>query len=269
MSDHERPFIEEGSQFGISREVFAEMSEEDQRELMIQWFHFHFEDPVQETPRIDGEYVYPWGGPFDAREQIWENFEGIASEELIESVSDHFEQEGYEWAPTSRGNFYDHPETDEPAEPAQLELFSDEPNDRYGSTEDYEARAQATAAIEELRSLLETPREIGPGHNKPPDDDAEPDEVGELRPALQELSAELGKTSPTISLVKHWAAPLREALVASAKWGLKKIDQAVDGALKAVGAGAVGWLGIHYSDLLRVAYDAVVHWLSIVTTAPF
>ena len=35
--DYERPFLEDGSQFGISQDAFAEMEPAEQRELMIQW----------------------------------------------------------------------------------------------------------------------------------------------------------------------------------------------------------------------------------------
>jgi hypothetical protein len=40
--DYERPFMEDGSQFGISQATFAEMEPADQRELMIQWFFQKF-----------------------------------------------------------------------------------------------------------------------------------------------------------------------------------------------------------------------------------
>ena len=126
MSDYDRPFIEDGSQFGVSRSVFAEMAEEEHRELMIEWFHFNFEDPVNETPRLDGEYVYLWGRPFDAREQLWEKFEDLVSEETIESVAKHVERNGTgDWAPTSRGQFYEHPEPDDEPEPPSIEIYLD------------------------------------------------------------------------------------------------------------------------------------------------
>jgi hypothetical protein len=245
------------------------MTEEEQRELMIEWFHFNFEDPVNETPRDDGEYIYPWGGPFDAREQLGDKFGDLVSEDLIESVAEHVEQVGVtDWAPTGRGEFYDHPEPDEPDEPIQLALFPDEPNERYGSTEDHEARALAREAVEELREFLEAPRDIGPGHNHPPDEATEPEEIRELRPALQELAEELAKPNPTISVIKRWATPLRDALIASTRWGLKKIDKALDAAAAAAGGGGVVWLATH-NDQLHKAFDAIVHWLDVVTTSPF
>src|ERR1700733_8633868 len=94
MSERNRAFIEDGSQFGISRAAFAETAEEEQRELMFEWFSQNFEDPVNETPRMDGEYIYIWGGPFNAREQLWEKFEDLISHEVIETVATQIERDG-------------------------------------------------------------------------------------------------------------------------------------------------------------------------------
>jgi hypothetical protein len=113
--------------------------------------------------------------------------------------------------------------------------------------------------------LLDTPRPIGIGHNRPPDEDEEPEEIKELRPAIRELSAELAKPNPVISQVKRWATPLRNALILSSKWAFKKIDKALDGAATAAGATGVAWIGAHYSESLHQAFEAVVNWLDIVT----
>ena len=63
--DYEQPFIEDGSQFGISQSTFAEMDPAEQRELMISWFFQNFEDPVNQTPwdSETKEYMYIWVAP--------------------------------------------------------------------------------------------------------------------------------------------------------------------------------------------------------------
>jgi hypothetical protein len=43
------PFLEDGSQFGVSRSSFRRIRKAEKRELMIQWFHQNFEDPAQHT----------------------------------------------------------------------------------------------------------------------------------------------------------------------------------------------------------------------------
>jgi hypothetical protein len=52
--------LEDGSQFGISLAAFEGMEEDEQRELMLQWFYENFEDPQNETLRDDEtkEYLY-------------------------------------------------------------------------------------------------------------------------------------------------------------------------------------------------------------------
>jgi len=49
------------------------------------------------------------------------------------------------------------------SEPPSLDIYLDEPSNRYGSPEEREARPRAREAIEELRRALERPRIIGIG----------------------------------------------------------------------------------------------------------
>jgi hypothetical protein len=200
---------------------------------------------------------------------LWDKFGDIVSEALIDDVVKEVERGGtVDWAPGPNSPFYEHDE--ESPEPPSLDAYLDERSDRYGSPEEHAARARAREAIDDLRQALEPPRVVGIGHNQPPDDEAEePEEIKELRPALQELSAELAKANPAIALVKHWATPLREALIASTRWGLKKIDGAIDAGLKAGAVAGVGWLAAQYSEPLHKAFDAVVAWLDTAAKSLF
>src|SRR6516164_4356205 len=49
---------------------------------MVDWFFANFEDPAESTP-YDGGYVYIWGGPYDAREELNEAFGVVATERAI------------------------------------------------------------------------------------------------------------------------------------------------------------------------------------------
>lgn len=280
MSDYDRPFLEDGSQFGISRDGFEQMDQDEQREWMLAWFHHNFEDPQNQTP-YDSDtkgYMYLWGGPYDAKEQLWEKFGDIVPEALIDDVAEEIGRDGTaDWAPAPNSPFYDDgrdDEDEEQPEPPSLDIYLDEPSDRYGSPEEREARARAREAIEELRRALERPRIIGIGHNRPPpEEEKEPEGIKELRPALQELSTELAKPNPDIALVKRWATPLRDALVATAKWSAKKIDIALDEAAKtagqAIGVGVVSIVGLHYYPAMVTAFEAVTNWLEIAAKALF
>ena len=238
-----RPFLEDGSQFGVSRTAFRRMRKAEKLELMIGWFHQNFEDPAQSTPyeSAEGGYQWIWGGPYEARDELYSKFGDIVSESFIEEAVKEIESDGIvDWAPVHTGDDYDEPEP--PEDPISLDIYLDEPSDRYGSLEEQEVRARAREAIDELREALERPRPVGIGHNRPPEEEEEPEEIAELRPAIAELSAELAKPSPTIALIKRWATPLRSALIACAQWGLKKIDGGIDATVKAGMVGGAGWL---------------------------
>lgn len=265
-----RPFLEAGSQFGVSRTAFRRMRKAEKLELMIGWYHLNFEDPAQSTPyeSAEGGYQWIWGGPYEARDELYSKFGDIVSESFIEEAVKEIESDGIvDWAPVHTGDDYDEPEP--PEDPISLDIYLDEPSDRYGSLEEQEVRARAREAIDELREALERPRPVGIGHNRPPEEEEEPEEIAELRPAIAELSAELAKPSPTIALIKRWATPLRSALIACAQWGLKKIDGGIDATVKAGMVGGAGWLVAQYSEPLHKAYDAVIAWLDVAAKSLF
>lgn len=265
-----RPFLEDGSQFGVSRTAFRRMRKAEKLELMISWFHQNYEDPAQSTPyeSAEGGYQWIWGGPYDASEQLYNKFGDIVSEKLIEEAAAEIERDGLlDWAPVHTSDDYEDAEPQD--EPTSLDIFLDEPGPRYGTPQDREARARARAALDQLRPALDRPRPIGIGHNRPPEEEEEPDEIKELRRAIPELSAELAKTTPSISSVKRWATPLRNAVIISSKWAWKKIDKGVDAAATAAGAGGIAWIGAHYSNSLRNAFEAIVNWLEIAAKTLF
>ena len=70
---------------------------------MVAWFRDHYEDPVENTPYCseEGGYIYIWGGPYDAREEIEGHFatqQGAFSEdewgEIIAAAVDEVEEDG-------------------------------------------------------------------------------------------------------------------------------------------------------------------------------
>jgi hypothetical protein len=67
---------------------------------MVDWFRANFEDPAESTP-YDGGYVYIWGGPHNAREELDEAFGVVATERAIEAAIAQIESEGFEWAPAA------------------------------------------------------------------------------------------------------------------------------------------------------------------------
>jgi hypothetical protein len=66
---------------------------------MTRWFYTNFESPECNMPREDGEFVFVWGGPYDAREEINNAFGATANERTIEEAIKQIENVGTVWAP--------------------------------------------------------------------------------------------------------------------------------------------------------------------------
>jgi hypothetical protein len=69
-------------------------------EAIVKWFFENFEDPANETPydsEDGGGYVYVWGGPYDAEEEIYDAFDKI-DDDLVRDAVIEIESDGWEWA---------------------------------------------------------------------------------------------------------------------------------------------------------------------------
>jgi hypothetical protein len=69
---------------------------------ILEWFHDNFEDPAESTPWDEGEYIYIWGGPYGAREEINAAFSDRVAERTIEAAIEQVERRGCVWAPSYR-----------------------------------------------------------------------------------------------------------------------------------------------------------------------
>lgn len=259
------PFLEDGSQFGVSRTQFRRMKKAEKRELMVEWFKQNYEDPAERTSYVSAEGGYLWnhGGPYDAREQLSDMFGSFVSEKLIEEVAEEVESDGItDWAPTHDDyqDDYDLPEDPRPS----FEDFSDQPNELYGSQQDLEARERARNVLKELLDMLDLPKPIGMGHNNPPEALDDTEIVEGLREPVAALHAEFSKPNPSIAFINAAGAALGKAALASIKWGGKKIDLAIDTSIKA-GIPSVGAVvAATYNDQIHKAIDVVISWLKIV-----
>jgi hypothetical protein len=71
-------------------------------ELMVQWFLQNFEDPVQNMPWDEGEYVFVWGGPFYTREVLEDVFGAVVTPQAIEQAVAKIEEDGgLQWSHTA------------------------------------------------------------------------------------------------------------------------------------------------------------------------
>jgi hypothetical protein len=67
---------------------------------MVEWFLTNFEDPAERTPWDEGEYVFIWGGPYYARDELESAFGNVATERAIAAAVDHIEEDGIMWVPS-------------------------------------------------------------------------------------------------------------------------------------------------------------------------
>lgn len=258
------PFLEDGSQFGVSRTQFRRMRKAEKRELMVQWFRQNFEDPAERTSYVSAEGGYLWnhGGPHDAREQLFDMFGTMVSEKLIEEVAEEVEADGVtDWA-SAHDDYQDDDEllTDAPS----LEDYSDQPTDQYGSPQDLEARERARAVLQDLLSMLDAPKPAGIGHNNPPEGIEDTEATEALRKDVVALHVEFGRPNPSISFVKKLGTAIGKAALASIKWAGKKVDLAINTTIT-TGIPAIGVIvGATYNDQIHKAIDAVRVWLEIV-----
>jgi hypothetical protein len=78
----------------------ANLENHEALEVITEWFHSNFEEPVQATPRLDGEYLYIWGGPYDARDEISDAFGDQVSEAVIDAAVNAVQAgDVLDWAP--------------------------------------------------------------------------------------------------------------------------------------------------------------------------
>lgn len=78
------------------------MSDEEKTEYMKEWFHSRYEDPVNHTPYMtsEGGYIWIYGGPFDAQEELENEFFEFVDELLIEELSEELSDESFQWTRT-------------------------------------------------------------------------------------------------------------------------------------------------------------------------
>jgi hypothetical protein len=203
-------------------------------EEMEDWFRENFEDPQNETPYDSetGEYQYIWGGPFDASDMIESQFGDQYEPKWIEAAVENVTSDGtYDWAPTSAGEFYEPPE-DEGAD------TEDESAPEAGDGRP-EISAKILSKLDALEAALAelTPAPPNIGHNLPPDEVGLPpyDEQSrrDLEDAARQTRDEVASDAPNTQRLNATQSTFRKIGAAILKWIGKKLDLAVDEAIKA------------------------------------
>lgn len=102
-------YYETGSQFPMSREALRDAGRDTQLEVMESWFREQFEDPAERTPyeSAEGGYIWIWGGPYDAHEELETEFGDLVPDDVIDELAEDLEGECSQWAPTPSPEDYD------------------------------------------------------------------------------------------------------------------------------------------------------------------
>ncbi|TCP38067.1 hypothetical protein [Rhodovulum marinum] len=251
----------------------------DQVEFITLWFRALFEDPQNEMPYADKEdpgdsaYRYPWGGPFDARDEIGDHFGGLASEEAIEAAIEEVERDGIiEWAPGPN-----HPER----RALEAEAMEDDAWDTppptlqeiqqrldagvvpsFGDPFERQQRDALRRELAELRTLLThpTPQHGGMGHNRPPESLTLDVEVKvEVIQAIDRMDSELAREEPDLGVIARAVGTLKKIVVAGAALTAGGFMAAAGTDLYAKVADGTVWARIN-----SVA-DSTLEWLNTVT----
>ncbi|TVM15796.1 hypothetical protein DPQ33_13915 [Oceanidesulfovibrio indonesiensis] len=100
MSRKKEKYYWQESDRYVSVNELADLSVEEQIEVMRYWFKKHYENPVDRMPyeSKEGGYIYISGGPYDAREELSEEFQDMASQMAINKLVEELEEESMEWA---------------------------------------------------------------------------------------------------------------------------------------------------------------------------
>jgi len=296
MARKPRYFSDDDSDVGVTPSELKRMGRARQKEYVRHWFHRNFEDPAQETPfnSQEGGYLFIWGGPYDAHEQLFDEFGSIIAEERIEEIANEIINDDgiHDWAPGG-----DHPNTRQREEEWRAEHGESEENDNsfqvetlekiiehletgmkpsYGDGYEVDQRRKIQDRLDQLRLSLTktTPPHGGIGHNQPPPDDDSPQVIVivEIRDAEKSIRTELAKPQPNALEVAKATSRLRSAL----GWLGKKIDTAANsfaqgfgktlGATAAVAVVAGAALLVpSLMQLLTEIIQRVTEWLSYIT----
>jgi len=85
------------------------MSPLEQAGAMEEWFRQNYENPAERTPfeSREGGYIWIWGGPYDALEELGDKFGEFVSDEVIQELAEELDGECPEWGPAPKPSDYD------------------------------------------------------------------------------------------------------------------------------------------------------------------
>jgi hypothetical protein len=265
-----RPIYINEEHGSYTRTEFRRLRNVEKLELMEAWFRERFEDPSNETPRPEGEFLFVWGGPYDTNDAVQGGeFADLVPYHLMETLITKLNQECWEWAPTARyqNNPRDDDEDRDTTSVAPVEL---------GSPEELAYRDEVRQRLDHLEAIIaDRPKKHGRiGHNQPPegleDDEDDKARIEALKDAIASIRAELAKPVPELAEVADKTEAIKGIRTRLAAAVTRKIDMATDEFARKLGQSAGGlpfWFGVYTA--ICDATMAVQHWLNSLHFWPF
>lgn len=274
--EHEPDFNEESPEnlrqrFKNNPEITQALTKATLVRYLVDWFHYFFEDPANETPynSREGGYLFIKGGPYNAEEELRDNFEDVVPEDALMAAVEEIQSDGlFDWAPSPRHqasvDFYedaiadDYPSDGELTFEALSEIAVSEPSSGIGSPEEKTVRADVLEQISALKVDLPKPASHGGiGHNHPPEEfELQGEELKEVTASLDAIEAELTSDDPSTEIVAKKASLLKQAV----GWVAGKVDTTVDAFCKSFGT----TLGAAAAVVIPAAIIASPYWAKIV-----
>lgn len=260
---------------------WAKMSEDEQIERMVAWFNCMFEDPQNKTPyAVDKDspynYEYIWGGPYEAVDELTNQFAGIVSEETIDKAVEIVQRDGViEWVRSnSHPNICTEEAISDYAEEADQASSLEEvrqqinktPKLQLGTSEELAARNELLELIKDLEPLVtqavKVPTHGGIGHNQPPPEMAIPKNIGiSIIVNINVIQTEVSSDAPNAEKVVDAASTLQKVRDEASDFIHMTKDQVKKFGSKALATVILYWIFILVRD--------VINWISAALSFPF
>lgn len=98
VTPEEKYSLKSGEKISVSALRVADR--ETQIEAMTVWFYDNFEDPVELTPyeSREGGYQFIYGGPYEAEDELQNEFGGIVPADAIKELTDELNHISWQWS---------------------------------------------------------------------------------------------------------------------------------------------------------------------------
>lgn len=91
----------------MTKDELALAKPKTQIRVMRRWFFQNFQDPNDECPYDEGEFVYIYGGPYQAEDVLYAEFGQVISEKVIGRLVSKLEEDCTDWSGIAKPEDYD------------------------------------------------------------------------------------------------------------------------------------------------------------------